>query len=62
MGVLLGKASLIQLMCLATFECIIFSFNEYLCAKQIGSIDNGGAMSIHLFGALFGIFAAMSFN
>ena len=62
LGAILGKVSLIQMLVLATAECIFFSFNENFCQKILGANDAGGAMTIHLFGATFGLLAAICIN
>lgn len=56
-GAVLGKISLSQLWCLATFEVIFFALNEAICVTQLKATDMGGSMYVHTFGAFFGLAA-----
>lgn len=62
MGALLGKATLPQLMFLATFESLFFSLNAVVLFEVFYVIDIGGAMTIHMFGAYFGLAATYFFQ
>jgi ammonium transporter Rh len=53
-GAMLGKIDIFQLVTLGVFETIFYSLNEHLC-KLLVIRDTGGSMSVHLFGALFGL-------
>ena len=57
MGALLGKATFPQLMVVATVESIFFSLNAILVFEVLHVMDIGGAMTIHMFGAYFGLAA-----
>ena len=57
MGAILGKATFPQLFLLATFESIFFSLNAVVLFEVLHVVDIGGAMTIHMFGAYFGLAA-----
>jgi hypothetical protein len=50
------------MLCLATVESILFSLNQNICKSLISASDHGGAMTIHVFGAIFGLLASFGFN
>ncbi|XP_032648003.1 ammonium transporter Rh type B [Chelonoidis abingdonii] len=54
-GAVLGKTSPIQLLLMALFEVTLFGINEYVLLSLIGAKDAGGSMTIHTFGAYFGL-------
>ncbi|XP_006000328.1 ammonium transporter Rh type B [Latimeria chalumnae] len=54
-GALLGKTSPVQLLVMTLFETTLFSVNEYILLSIVGAKDAGGAMTIHTFGAYFGL-------
>ncbi|XP_050786485.1 ammonium transporter Rh type B [Gopherus flavomarginatus] len=54
-GAVLGKTSPIQLLLMALFEVTLFGINEYILLSVIGAKDAGGSMTIHTFGAYFGL-------
>lgn len=56
-GVLLGKVNPPQILFIAIIETIFFSLNERI-GLQLGVADLGGSMTIHMFGAFFGIGAS----
>jgi ammonium transporter Rh len=58
-GVLLGKVSFLQMLLIATFECIFYTFNETI-GLEMGITDIGGSMVIHMFGAFFGLSCSMA--
>jgi ammonium transporter Rh len=62
MGALLGKATFSQLMLIATFESVFFSLNAVIIFEVLHVHDIGGAMTIHMFGAYFGLAAAFFFE
>mmetsp|Transcript_26811 Transcript_26811/g.63709 ORF Transcript_26811/g.63709 Transcript_26811/m.63709 type:complete len:455 (-) Transcript_26811:337-1701(-) len=54
-GGVLGKVTPLQLLAMAIVEVPLFCINEHICANLIKVRDVGGAMTIHLFGAYFGL-------
>ncbi|XP_060119291.1 ammonium transporter Rh type A [Heteronotia binoei] len=58
-GAVLGTTSPLQLLIMAIFEITIFSCNEYLVFNVFQAADTGASMTIHAFGAYFGL--AVSF-
>lgn len=62
MGALLGKASFPQLMLIATFEAFFFALNDVIIFEVLHCVDIGGAMTIHMFGAYFGLAATYFFE
>ncbi|XP_077114425.1 ammonium transporter Rh type B [Ranitomeya variabilis] len=54
-GALLGKTSPIQLIVMTLFEVTLFGINEYIILNIVGAKDAGGSMTIHTFGAYFGL-------
>lgn len=62
MGALLGKATYPQLMLIATIESFLFSLNAVLVFEKLHVMDIGGAMTIHMFGAYFGLAATYFFS
>ena len=55
LGCVLGKLSLIQYIVMAIFETVFCSLNYQLCEQKLKSLDYGGALYIHTFGAIFGL-------
>lgn len=63
LGVILGKASPIQLFLMSVLEVFLYSINRGICEHILQAIDPGGAIYIHVFGAVFGLgVARMIFN
>jgi ammonium transporter Rh len=56
-GALLGKVTPIQLVLLGFLEIIFFAINENILL-QIGIMDVGGSIIVHVFGAYFGLAAS----
>ncbi|KAJ6239563.1 rh50 [Anaeramoeba flamelloides] len=54
-GAVLGKTTPLQLILIAFFEIIFYSFNIYLSVLRTHATDIGGSMIIHTFGAYFGM-------
>ncbi|XP_060676702.1 ammonium transporter Rh type B isoform X2 [Hemiscyllium ocellatum] len=57
-GALLGKTSPAQLLIMTMFESALFSINEYILLSVLQIKDAGGSMTIHTFGAYFGLTVA----
>ena len=55
LGALIGKLSLIQYYVITFFETFFGCLNYFICYEKIRAIDNGGSISIHFFGAIFGL-------
>jgi ammonium transporter Rh len=62
MGALLGKVTFPQLMAIATIESFLFSLNAVVVFNVLHVHDIGGAMTIHMFGAYFGLAATYFFS
>ena len=63
LGAVLGKISLSQYIFMILFETIFSTFNYVLLRQKLKIIDVGGALTIHLFGSIFGaIFSLISFG
>lgn len=54
-GALLGKCSPGQLLVMTVFEAAFFPINEYILLSVLQIKDAGGSMTIHTFGAYFGL-------
>ncbi|GAB0093007.1 ammonium transporter Rh type A [Sergentomyia squamirostris] len=59
MGALLGRTTPIQLLAMGLFEIAVFAANEYLQLEYMKIADVGGSITVHAFGAYFGL--AVSF-
>lgn len=57
-GAVIGKASLTQLIVMATFEVILQGINEYIGLHYLQAYDVGESMYVHVFGAFFGLAVA----
>ncbi|XP_068039328.1 ammonium transporter Rh type A [Anomalospiza imberbis] len=57
-GALLGKTSPIQMLILTLLEITMFACNEHLVTEVFKATDAGASMTIHAFGAYFGLAAA----
>lgn len=58
MGALLGRTSPMQLFILGIFEIAVFAANEYLQLELMKVADVGGSITVHAFGAYFGLAAS----
>ncbi|NWH48358.1 RHAG protein, partial [Fregata magnificens] len=54
-GAVLGKTSPVQMLILTILEITIFACNEHLVTEVIQATDVGASMTIHAFGAYFGL-------
>ncbi|KAH0620027.1 hypothetical protein JD844_014537 [Phrynosoma platyrhinos] len=57
-GAVLGKVSPVQLLIMTLFQVTLFSVNEYILLDLLHIRDAGGSMTIHTFGAYFGLTVA----
>ncbi|XP_072258818.1 ammonium transporter Rh type C [Pyxicephalus adspersus] len=57
-GGVLGTISPVQLMLMTLFQVTLFAVNEYVLLEKLHVIDAGGSMTIHTFGAYFGLTVA----
>eukprot|EP00891_Asterochloris_glomerata_P004350 jgi/Astpho2/4350/Aster-08052 len=57
-GAVLGKVSPTQLTWLLTLEVPLYAANTYI-ASRLGALDIGGSMTIHAFGAFYGLAASL---
>lgn len=58
-GAVLGKYTPFQLMVMVLMELFFYALNERLVYKVLGAADLGASISVHLFGALFGVILSM---
>ena len=58
-GAVLGKLNPFQTLIMALIESTVFVANAFLGYKVLGTLDVGGAIFIHAFGAYFGITVAL---
>ncbi|XP_008851038.1 ammonium transporter Rh type C [Nannospalax galili] len=54
-GAVLGKVSPVQLLIMTFSQVTLFTLNEFILLKQMEVKDAGGSMTIHTFGAYFGL-------
>ncbi|XP_074905066.1 ammonium transporter Rh type A isoform X1 [Buteo buteo] len=54
-GAVLGKTSPLQMLILTVVEVTVFASNEYLVTEILQATDVGASMTIHAFGAYFGL-------
>ncbi|NWH21294.1 RHAG protein, partial [Grus americana] len=54
-GAVLGKTSPVQMLILTVLEITIFACNEHLVTEILQATDVGASMTIHAFGAYFGL-------
>jgi len=57
-GAVIGKASLSQIVVMATIEVVIQTFNEYIGLEKLKAYDVGESIYVHVFGAYFGLAVA----
>ncbi|NXC33489.1 RHAG protein, partial [Campylorhamphus procurvoides] len=58
-GAVLGKTTPIQMLILTILEITIFACNEHLVTEVLQATDIGASMTIHAFGAYFGLAVAL---
>ncbi|NXN14004.1 RHBG protein, partial [Indicator maculatus] len=54
-GALLGRANPLQLLLLTLLGVSLCSLNEYILLSLLGVRDSGGSLTVHTFGASFGL-------
>jgi ammonium transporter Rh len=57
-GALLGKVDLFQAWIVVFIQIIFYGLNRAICLKSFFSVDVGGTMYVHTFGAYFGLGAS----
>ena len=62
MNALIGKISMPQLYFLIFLEMIFYGLNRVMITGVLQAIDAGGSMTIHMFGAYFGLVCAFYFK
>ena len=58
-GVVIGKTTPNQLLGMIIIEVPLFVANNYIGYTLLGTIDMGGSIFIHTFGAYFGVFLSL---
>jgi ammonium transporter Rh len=61
-GALLGKVNLTQMLVITCLESFFYAINLNILQYKLGSNDQGGTMTIHMFGAYFGLAASYFFH
>ncbi|XP_075063872.1 ammonium transporter Rh type C [Mixophyes fleayi] len=61
-GGVLGTISPVQLMLMTLFQVTLFSVNEFILLDKLHINDAGGSMTIHTFGAYFGLTVSWILN
>jgi ammonium transporter Rh len=61
-GALVGKVTFAQMYMLVTLEVIFYTLNKVICIRVLGAVDAGGSMTIHMFGAYFGLTSTFFFK
>ncbi|XP_061259640.1 ammonium transporter Rh type B isoform X2 [Bos javanicus] len=54
-GAVLGKTGPVQLLLMALLEVVLFGLNEFVLLSLLEVKDAGGSMTVHTFGAYFGL-------
>ncbi|XP_009097519.3 ammonium transporter Rh type B isoform X4 [Serinus canaria] len=54
-GAVLGRVNPVQMLLLALLEVTLCTVNEYILLTLMGVSDSGGSLTIHTFGAYFGL-------
>ncbi|NWX29221.1 RHBGB protein, partial [Notiomystis cincta] len=54
-GAVLGRINPVQMLLLALLEVILCSLNEYILLSLMGVSDSGRSLTVHTFGAYFGL-------
>ena len=62
LGALIGKCSWTQIFILVTLEMVFYSLNIAIVKGILKAMDDGGGITVHLFGAYFGVISSFFFN
>ncbi|XP_075268206.1 LOW QUALITY PROTEIN: ammonium transporter Rh type B-like [Opisthocomus hoazin] len=54
-GAVLGRVNPVQMLLLTLLGVVLFTLNEYVLLSLMGVSDSGGSLTIHTFGAYFGL-------
>ncbi|NXW86711.1 RHBGB protein, partial [Alopecoenas beccarii] len=54
-GAVLGRVNPVQMLLLTLLGVTLFSLNEYILLSLMGVSDSGGSLTVHTFGAYFGL-------
>ncbi|NXG69851.1 RHBGB protein, partial [Baryphthengus martii] len=54
-GAVLGRVNPVQMLLLTLLGVTLFSLNEYILLRLMGVSDSGGSLTVHAFGAFFGL-------
>ncbi|XP_074895632.1 ammonium transporter Rh type B [Buteo buteo] len=54
-GAVLGRVNPVQMLLLTLMGVILFTVNEYILLSLMGVRDSGGSLTVHTFGAYFGL-------
>ena len=52
----------LQLTVMSIIEIILYAVNAWICQKHLNLVDEGGAILIHFFGAIFGLAVSRAVN
>lgn len=58
-GAVLGKATPTQMLWLSFFMVPLYAANQHMVEKVFKAFDIGGSVSIHAFGAYYGLAASL---
>ncbi|KAJ4462262.1 putative Ammonium transporter Rh type B [Paratrimastix pyriformis] len=58
MGAMVGRVSASQLLIITVPEIALYTINAWICFYLFGIYDIGGSITIHSFGAVFGLFCS----
>lgn len=62
MGAVLGRTTFIQLIIMGLIEMVLYQANYYLKTEVFHIVDFGDSISIHVFGAYFGLAVSFILN
>ena len=62
MGALIGKVTFPQMYMLVMMEMIFYTLNRTIILSTLQAVDVGGSMTIHMFGAYFGLTCSFYFK